>query len=74
MFFSDDFWGLLALVGVGVASYSKGKQNGVQQTVAHYDAQAVISAQQEQINLLHAKLDAIQKTQVMGQLSQGVKP
>ena len=59
MFFNDDFWATLIIAGVGIGAYCAGKNKGAQETVAKYDAKAIINSQQQQINDLNAKLNAL---------------
>jgi len=60
---SDDFWGVLALVGVGVGAYIHGKKNGINETVVQYDTQALVKKQHDQIMLLSATLYEIRRKQ-----------
>lgn len=59
--FSDDFWGIVTLLGVGVSAYCHGKNNGVNQTVSKYETQKLIHDQQVQIALLHQKIDEMKR-------------
>jgi len=57
--FDDDFWGILAFVGLGVSAYCAGQEKGKQKMIAQYEAQALIQSQQDQIDRLNARLNAL---------------